>query len=80
MKNLQPPFLTAAPCSPVPRVVRGPDTMVPSGAKYDGAKRRKGSKTHLAVDTLGHLLALHVTAANEQDRAQVEIWPSRCKR
>lgn len=27
---------------------------------------------HLAVDTLGHLLALHVTAANEQDRAQVE--------
>lgn len=44
-----------------------------SGARagYDGAKRRKGSKVHLAVDTLGHLLALHVTAANEQDRAQV---------
>lgn len=40
-------------------------------AGYDGAKRRKGSKTHVAVDTLGHLLALHVTAANEQDRAQV---------
>jgi transposase len=40
-------------------------------AGYDGAKRRKGSKTHLAVDTLGHLLALHVTPANEQDRAQV---------
>jgi transposase len=40
-------------------------------AGYDGAKRRKGSKAHLAVDTLGHLLALHVTAANEQDRAQV---------
>ena len=45
-----------------------------SGARggYDGAKRRKGSKVHAAVDTLGHLLALHVTAANEQDRAQVE--------
>jgi transposase len=42
-----------------------------SRAAYDGAKRRKGSKTHMAVDTLGHLLALHVTAANEQDRAQV---------
>src|SRR2546429_860519 len=44
-----------------------------SGARagYDGAKRRKGSKVHLAVDTLGHLLALHVTPANEQDRAQV---------
>jgi transposase len=27
---------------------------------------------HAAVDTLGHLLALHVTAASEQDRAQVE--------
>jgi transposase len=38
-----------------------------SGARagYDGAKRRKGSKVHAAVDTLGHLLA-------EQDRAQVE--------
>jgi transposase len=44
-----------------------------SGARagYDGAKRRKGSKTHMAVDTLGLLLALHVTPANEQDRAQV---------
>lgn len=40
-------------------------------AGYDGAKRRKGSKTHMAVDTLGHLLALFVTPANEQDRAQV---------
>jgi transposase len=40
-------------------------------AGYDGAKRRKGSKVHLAVDTLGHLLAARVTAANEQDRAQV---------
>ena len=38
---------------------------------YDGAKRRKGSKTHMAVDTLGHLLALHVTAAGEQDRSRV---------
>lgn len=40
-------------------------------AGYDGAKRRKGSKVHLAVDTLGHLLALCVTAADEQDHAQV---------
>jgi transposase len=40
---------------------------------YDGAKKRKGSKLHLAVDTLGHLLALHVTPANEQDRAQVGL-------
>jgi transposase len=41
-------------------------------AGYDGAKRKKGSKVHAAVDTLGHLLALHVTPANEQDRGQVE--------
>ena len=40
-------------------------------AGYDGAKRRRGSKVHLAVDTLGYFLALHVTAASEQDRAQV---------
>jgi len=40
-------------------------------AGWDGAKRRKGSKVHLAVDTLGHLLALHVTPAHAQDRAQV---------
>jgi transposase len=40
-------------------------------AAYDGYKRRKGSKVHIAVDTLGHLLALKVTPANEQDRAQV---------
>jgi transposase len=44
-----------------------------SGARagYDGHKRRKGSKVHLAVDTLGHLLALRVTPANQQERDQV---------
>ena len=46
-----------------------------SGARggYDGAKRRKGSKVHAAVDTLGLLLALQVTAADEQDCAQVVV-------
>ena len=39
---------------------------------YDGAKRKRGSKVHAAVDTLGHLLALHVTPASEHDREQVE--------
>jgi transposase len=44
-----------------------------SGARggYDGAKPKKGSKVHGAVDTLGHLLALLVTPADKQDRAQV---------
>ena len=41
-------------------------------AGYDGAKRKKGSKLHIAVDTLGHLLALHVTPASAQDRCEVE--------
>ena len=41
-------------------------------AGYDGAKRKKGSKLHAAVDTLGHLLALHVTAADIDDRTAVD--------
>jgi len=41
-------------------------------AGYDGHKRRKGSKVHMAVDTLGQLLAALVTPANEQDRPQVD--------
>jgi transposase len=40
-------------------------------AGYDGAKKKNGSKVHAAVDTLGNLLALKVTAANEQEREQV---------
>lgn len=40
-------------------------------AGNDGAKRKRGSKLHMADDTLGHLLALHVTPANVDDRAEV---------
>src|SRR5258708_14505603 len=40
-------------------------------AGYDGHKRRKGSKLHQAVDTLGSLLALTVTPANADERTQV---------
>lgn len=39
-------------------------------AGYDGAKKKSGSKIHVAVDTLGHLLALSVTPANQGDRSQ----------
>jgi transposase len=42
-------------------------------AGYDGAKRKKGSKLHAAVDTLGDLLALQVTPAHAQDREQVAL-------
>ena len=40
-------------------------------ADYDGARRWKGRKVHSTVNTLGHLLALCVTAADERDRAKV---------
>lgn len=40
-------------------------------AGYDGGKRRKGSKIHAAVDTMGNVIALLVSSANEQDREQV---------
>lgn len=45
-----------------------------SGARagYDGYKRRRGSKVHMAVDTLGQLIDLTVTPANEQERPQVK--------
>jgi len=41
-------------------------------AGYDGGKRKKGLKLHMAVDTLGHLLALHVMPASAEDRGEVE--------
>ena len=40
-------------------------------AGYDAGKKTKGTKVHAAVDTLGNLLTLVVTPANEQDRDQV---------
>ena len=47
-----------------------------SGARagFDGHKKRNGSKVHAAVDPLGQLLAVKVTAANAQARAQVADW------
>lgn len=40
-------------------------------AGYDGGKRRKGTKAHMAVDTLGQLLRVVITPANAQERDQV---------
>lgn len=44
-----------------------------SGARagYSGGKRRNGSKAHVAVDTLGDLLALTVSPASDDERTQV---------
>jgi len=52
-----------------------------SGARggYDGAKRKRGSKVHMAVDTLGYLLSLHVTAADEQAASRSANSPRRCR-
>src|SRR5215208_2143137 len=67
----------AAARMPQPRAVIRDSRTVQStpesgaGAGFDGHKKRRGRKTHAAVDTLGHLLALHVTPADAQDRAQV---------
>ena len=57
------PYSTPAPLRSTPE----------SGSRgsYDGAKRKKGSKVHAAVDTLGHLLALRVSPASEQEREYV---------
>ena len=49
-------------------------------AGYDGAKRCRGSKVQMAVDTLGHLLALHVTAAMRKTGAKSAGWLKKCKR
>jgi len=48
-----------------------------SGARagFDGAKKRTGSKVHLAVDTLGHLLALTVTPAIEVRNMRASVPP-----
>lgn|GEM_PF-3319495 len=40
-------------------------------AGYDGGQRRKDSKAHIAVVTMGHLLALTVTPANHAGREQI---------
>ena len=57
---------------------RGLHSTPESGARAgaSGAKRRKGSKVHQAVDTLGDLLALAVTPANEDERTQVATLAS----
>jgi hypothetical protein len=49
-------------------------------AGFDPAKSRRGSTVHLAVDTLGHLLAVLVTPVNAQDRRQVAELANTCRR
>jgi transposase len=50
------------------QTVRGADTVPQGTAGYDAGKKTKGRNRHLAVDTLGLLLAVVITPANIQDR------------
>lgn len=43
---------------------------------FDGGKKVKGRKRHVAVDTLGLLLAIVVTAADVSDRAGARLVAS----
>src|ERR687895_782735 len=52
------------------RTLRSTPESGPRGG-YDGHKAKKGSKVHAAVDTVGHLLALRVSPASEDDRQEV---------
>ncbi len=48
-------------------------------AGYDGYKRRKGSKVHMAVDTLGHLIDLAVTPPESRSARKSRHCARRCK-
>jgi putative transposase len=50
------------------QTVRAADTVGAATRGYDGGKKINGRKRHIAVDTMGLLLVVMVTAANLQDR------------
>lgn len=65
----------AAARGPVPtaavidsQTIRAADTVPTASSGYDGGKKVKGRKRHVAVDTGGLLLAVVVTTASLQDR------------
>lgn len=59
--------------------VRAADTVPRSSRGWDAGKKVNGRKRHLAVDTLGLLLIVMVTAASVQDRdaARLLLWQLR---
>lgn len=56
--------------------VRGAETVGRSSRGFDGGKKINGRKRHIAVDTLGLLLVVLVTAAGVQDRdgGRMLVW------
>src|SRR6476646_2174009 len=65
--------LRPGPALAARRLLRDAGARPESGARavWDGHTRTRSSMLHLAVDTLGHLLALRVTPADANDRAAV---------
>jgi transposase len=55
-------------CSIDSQSVKAADTVGAASRGFDGGKKINGRKRHIAVDTLGLLLAVVVTAASVQDR------------
>lgn len=63
--------------------VRAAETVGQPTRGYDGGKKINGRKRHIAVDTMGLLLVVLVTAANQQDRPTGRVLLSllrRCQR
>lgn len=54
--------------------------MVSEDKGYDGGKHVKGRKRHIAVDTLGLPLAIHVTSANTHDKRGGKVVVERMAR
>src|SRR5260370_28014182 len=57
--------------------VKAADTVGQDSRGYDAGKKIEGRKRHLAVDVMGLILCVLVTAASVQDRdgARPLLWP-----
>jgi transposase len=60
--------------------VKGSEMIARARRGYDAGKKINGTKRHIAVDALGLLLTVLVTAASVQDRdaARPQLWNLRC--
>jgi transposase len=61
------------------QTVRAADTVGAATRGYDGGKKVNGRKRHIAVDTMGLLLVVMVTAANLQDRPAARLLLSKLR-
>jgi transposase len=61
------------------QTVRAAETVGSATRGYDGGKKINGRKRHIAVDTMGLLLVVMVTAASLQDRPASRLLLSRLR-